>query len=710
MRIRCCAALGLAVLVLASLSPEVRASEKDRSSEDPAARELVVGYLASQDALNTPAEGNQSLYTSQQRVGFTLPGQWAWRERVLYRKEIAAFLDFNPRDPHPPTMVGKTRGSPMIGDRLLDNEATWGWFGFDPESDSPAVFGLIAFSLHELARDVPRTGPKISALGEDWIDPLSEAGLESYTYRMGAVFEDFGADSMALQTVEVSSGDSEQPGIVGAIWFDVDSGRPVRAMYRPRGRWELRSGFRGFIRAIPLVPKHAKGQVDHVLIDYEFDSAGIARPSTASLDGTMFWFFDLAHLPVSIVQSFDWTRSMASSDSKSALEASGGGIQPEPDGRWLPPPDTAFGATWLAPPRLEGGHNDRSEREELAPFVRELDRLAGPPPTKTLGATAAGLVSGVRFNHVQGVNFTARYPWYLGPRSTIHSKLTIPTSGFDLTGQVEYRKDFRPQFWSFKGYSKLADTNWFEIPNAFLGSLTAILTGNDDGNYYLAQGFSVGHGLEDLPLSGVLEAFAEYESGVERTATYSLFGGPDQANVPPILADEGMYYGVRGNANFQFGDDPQRGVAVVRLGGEAATGERSYTTLMTKNDVVGPLPGRLTGALRLTLGIAMGDPPDQTLWYLGGTKTVRGYPTNSAAGQGTYIVRAEVGTDLPLLRLVAFADIGWAGRTGDLLDETPLMGVGPGLSLLDGVVRIDVATGLNRNGGTQLSFATSGVF
>jgi hemolysin activation/secretion protein len=149
---------------------------------------------------------------------------------------------------------------------------------------------------------------------------------------------------------------------------------------------------------------------------------------------------------------------------------------------------------------------------------------------------------------------------------------------------------------------------------------------------------------------------------------------------------------------------------VGRLFGTAAAGDFNYFSIGTANDLVGPLFWYIDGALRLTIGFARGEIPAQANWYLGGVKTVRGYAANSASGEVAYILRTEIGTSLPLLRLVLFADVGWASDPGDLLESDPLIGVGPGLSFFDGVVRIDFATGLNRNGAFRVSFATSGLF
>ena len=92
----------------------------------------------------------------------------------------------------------------------------------------------------------------------------------------------------------------------------------------------------------------------------------------------------------------------------------------------------------------------------------------------------------------------------------------------------------------------------------------------------------------------------------------------------------------------------------------------------------------------------MGDVPPQRRWYLGGNQTVRGQsPDTAQSGNAFWLVRGELGRDVRALRLSAFGDLGWAGdrsRLGDV--GRPLSGVGLGASLLDGIVRLDVARGL----------------
>lgn len=59
------------------------------------------------------------------------------------------------------------------------------------------------------------------------------------------------------------------------------------------------------------------------------------------------------------------------------------------------------------------------------------------------------------------------------------------------------------------------------------------------------------------------------------------------------------------------------------------------------------------------------------------------------------MARLEAGRTIQGVRPVIFSDIGWTGDRNRMRDiGRPLSGVGAGLSLLDGLMRFDVARGL----------------
>ena len=72
-------------------------------------------------------------------------------------------------------------------------------------------------------------------------------------------------------------------------------------------------------------------------------------------------------------------------------------------------------------------------------------------------------------------------------------------------------------------------------------------------------------------------------------------------------------------------------------------------------------------------------------------------PNNPGAGVGDayWMARAELGRGSVGWRPVIFYDIGWAGPRGDWREPgRPLSGAGAGLSILDGLLRLDVSRGI----------------
>ena len=97
--------------------------------------------------------------------------------------------------------------------------------------------------------------------------------------------------------------------------------------------------------------------------------------------------------------------------------------------------------------------------------------------------------------------------------------------------------------------------------------------------------------------------------------------------------------------------------------------------------------------------MSAGDLPAQRAFYVGGLQTVRGQfarPSGEGrVGDAFWLARAEVGTGFLALRPSLFYDVGWAGARSDFLRAgRPLSGAGVGLSVLDGLFRVDVSRGI----------------
>ena len=101
------------------------------------------------------------------------------------------------------------------------------------------------------------------------------------------------------------------------------------------------------------------------------------------------------------------------------------------------------------------------------------------------------------------------------------------------------------------------------------------------------------------------------------------------------------------------------------------------------------------GALTVAAGSSLGDVPVQRLWYLGGTQTVRGHAPGVAQGNAFWFGRAEIARELGVGRASLFGDLGWAGERADFTRVgRPVSGAGAGWSIMDGLVRLDVARGI----------------
>ena len=104
----------------------------------------------------------------------------------------------------------------------------------------------------------------------------------------------------------------------------------------------------------------------------------------------------------------------------------------------------------------------------------------------------------------------------------------------------------------------------------------------------------------------------------------------------------------------------------------------------------------LAGALTLSAGSATEGSPRQRWFYLGGSQTIRGQQAGAMSGETFWMTRVELGTSFVAARPVVFADMGWAGPR-DLWSHPgrPMSGAGVGVSFLDGLVRADLARGIN---------------
>jgi outer membrane translocation and assembly module TamA len=91
---------------------------------------------------------------------------------------------------------------------------------------------------------------------------------------------------------------------------------------------------------------------------------------------------------------------------------------------------------------------------------------------------------------------------------------------------------------------------------------------------------------------------------------------------------------------------------------------------------------------------SLGEVTPQRMFYLGGARTLRGYDASTVAGTSMARARLELARTASFGAVAIFSDWGWAGDRDDVRDADQRWAVGIGTSLLDGLVRLDLAHGL----------------
>ena len=155
----------------------------------------------------------------------------------------------------------------------------------------------------------------------------------------------------------------------------------------------------------------------------------------------------------------------------------------------------------------------------------------------------------------------------------------------------------------------------------------------------------------------------------------------------------------------------QGGTAWPDGGGERAEWGRASLLLRTALPFTLGDGWRWRAGLEAEAGQAWGDVPPQRRFFLGSSSTLRGYGPSTLVGDAVGRVRAELARVLPVASVTLFADAGWTGAELESLDaDDALISVGLGVSVLDGLVRLDVARGLRAPRDTRVDLYLDSAF
>jgi hypothetical protein len=308
----------------------------------------------------------------------------------------------------------------------------------------------------------------------------------------------------------------------------------------------------------------------------------------------------------------------------------------------------------------------------------------------------------LRYNRVEGLSVGVLGEQVLGAGYTARAQLRLGHADRQFNGELGFERSSGRRTVYGTVYERLRATapEWGN-PLSFGPSLPALLYGRDEGFYFRTRGVEVGD--RQVRRSGALEWRLWHEQ--QRTAgdssvvdTWTLgrtFGNRFRTNFD---ASRLSLTGLDVTWSRAFGGNPEGLQLATAVRGEGATGTVTYGRAAVEATVTRPV-ARYALGLTASAGSSVGDLPPQRGWFLGGLRTVRGLPPGSAFGDAYWFVRPEVGTKFGAVRPVLFLDAGWAGARDAFGQGRTLRGAGAGLSVLDGLLRLDVARNLARGGG-----------
>ena len=701
---------------------------------DPAARSILLlarGARMSQDSALTSYDA-----TTYQRVsagvGFRRLGRdrLAFRSegatRVRWRRGVGAYVD----------VTGSRTVVPIAGKSAhVDIEGSLSPVPYYPGSETL----WIGASAARRAVDE----------NEGIVHPLAEGSEAYYVYESGdsATFRLPDGRSIRLRELRIRPRTPKWNLAVGSLWFDMSSGQLVRAAYRMSVPMDIKavaeeedsSSFDDVPRVLKPMLFPMKAEISAVGVEYGLYQGRFWLPRAQIAQGGAQIGFVRA--PFKLEQKFTYERvnsgeslapipverdstrdrnsveigvgqgnDRAARDSARAARRAARSrcdstgvrtrVRNRDDGKnpvrvSIPCDSTKLANSPDLPKSIYDTGEEVVESAEIDALVNQALAMGSQASFAPARPTLA--YAPLRYNRIEALSVGGMVEQQLGAGYSWRALGRIGVAdrepNLELTGS---RSDLRRTL-SLTAYNRLVSASDWGNPLGLGPSIVAFAFGRDDGFYYRASGLELSRAPDQRgSLNVIWSVFGEQQRNAPRKTTFSLsqaMGGAEFG--PNITTTSSLYAGGRARILQSIGEDPQGFRLFNDLRLEAAHGDTgTYGRValdVTASHGVG------NGAVSLTVagGTSAGVLPIQRNWFLGGTQTVRGLRPGTAVGNAFWMARAEAGYGFQAVRPVVFGDIGWAGdRTQWREIGTPLAGVGAGMSILDGLVRFDVARGL----------------
>ena len=350
------------------------------------------------------------------------------------------------------------------------------------------------------------------------------------------------------------------------------------------------------------------------------------------------------------------------------------------------------------PPSIYGDGETTFDEQDLSGILAKLAKAPEPDFAPRPIQFRWGLDDNLtRYNRIEGLSVGAAVADELGLGLSTRIEARIGTADLEPNAEAQLTRTSAAGTVTADVYRRLASANAWGDPFTVGASVWNLLVGDDEGFYYRAWGGEL-RGTEAasaLPFSWRLFLEDEWTAAVSTQFAFSKALGGEGMSARNLIAVPGTYTGLQFRITPNWGTDPNGFQLQADIRGEGAGGAATYIRGGADFTVLHPATRFADAAVTGGAGTLAGNVPPQSFWYLGGLRTIRGIAPGTDVGDAYWMVRTELGAHSDIFRPLVFYDIGWAGDRSDWTRQgRPLSGAGVGASLLDGILRLDIAHGI----------------
>lgn len=733
MKQRLFAAILLAATTAAPLPTLAQSRFAPGAFADPVARELYARAYDRWHARDTAVAGYTALIRQRVAVALRTP----LRDRILYGNEHAARTWWR-RGARPVAVLLGNRTSHPGRDLLLEQGDVDPLDAMPYADPFPPGHDHLLFGWNR-EDDV---GPR-GADGRAFAHPLAERADLLYRFRAGDTITVTFPDGRRVPAIALLftplRADAFLP--TGTLWIDPGSGVLVRAVYRPSAEMDLvRDVDDPRARDARLAARLGAGvfkpvtlRFNSVFVDYRPWQSGHWLPYRARIEAVAttgvlkgLLTADISY-EIESVTSVSDDPAAAAPHSESAdrafvaavLAQAGAGYEPatesvprDKDTRFIVPADREALETSpeLPPPIREDapGFATAGEAEDLEATLARVP-VASYSRTPWAFRYGWGSPEMIRYNRVEGLAAGLEFDAVLGGPHSVLTSASFGLADGKVKARVGLERSTERRRLTLGGFHELraadAEAGQFGFGNSF----AALVTGRDEGEYYRATGLDLAWrtpaGERE---SFVLRAYAERQEAVETRAGFAFFQAFDDewSFAPNLVADEVDEAGAELTLRSWWGEAPDRAQGGVEWYGQVARnrpveGDGAPASFFRSGVVARariPFAGDEWTGWRVGVeaagGGTWGRSPAQRAWFLGSAATLRGYDPSVMRGPGYVRGRVELARVFEGVGGSVFYDAGWAGEGGDFERGDVLSAAGLGLTVLDGLLRADIAHGL----------------